>query len=76
MLGTPCVTVRRNTEREITVRVGANRLASAETPAITAALEEALASDRSWTIPERWDLQVVERVVAALDAGVLPLIGC
>ncbi len=34
MLGTPCVTVRRNTERGITVEVGANRLVSAEREAI------------------------------------------
>ncbi|MGB4580456.1 MAG: UDP-N-acetylglucosamine 2-epimerase (non-hydrolyzing) [Coriobacteriia bacterium] len=76
MLHTPCVTVRRNTEREITVRVGANRLASADAPAITAALDEALASDRSWAVPERWDLSVAERTVAALQGGILPLQGC
>ena len=76
MLHTPCVTVRRNTEREITVHVGANRLASADAAAIAAALDEALASDRAWTVPERWDTEVAARVVAALEGGIQPLQGC
>lgn len=76
MVGTPCVTVRRNTERAITITVGANRLVAAEQDAIAAGLAEALASDRSWPHPERWDTQVAARVVAALGAGVIPLEGC
>ena len=76
MVGTPCVTVRRNTERYITVEVGANRLVSADSSAITPALAQALASDRGWQVPERWDLQVAARVVEALRGGIMPLIGC
>jgi UDP-N-acetylglucosamine 2-epimerase (non-hydrolysing) len=76
MVGTPCVTVRRNTERYITVEVGANQLVSAEEPAISAALATALASDRAWKVPERWDLEVAERVVQALAGGIAPLEGC
>ncbi len=76
MLGTPCVTVRRNTERQVTVEVGANRLVAAETAAITRGIEEALASGTTWERPERWDEQVSARVVAALESGVLPLKGC
>lgn len=76
MLGTPCVTVRRNTEREITCRVGANRLASADAVSIGRALDEALASDRGWALPERWDLEVAARVVVALESGIVPLKGC
>ena len=76
MLGTPCVTVRRNTEREITCHVGANRLSSADAASIARALDEALASDRGWTVPERWDIEVASRVVAALESGIVPLKGC
>lgn len=76
MLGTPCVTVRRNTERQVTVQVGANRLVSAETGAITRGLEDALASDPAWPRPERWDTEVSARVVEALEAGIAPLSGC
>jgi UDP-N-acetylglucosamine 2-epimerase (non-hydrolysing) len=75
MLHTPCVTVRRNTERGITVDVGANHLVSAEVEAIETALAEALSSDRDWALPERWDAQVSSRVAEALLGGVLPLSG-
>jgi len=71
MLGTPCVTVRRNTERGITVDVGANQLVSADTAMILAAAEKADASDRAWTRPDRWDDQVAARVCAALETGLL-----
>lgn len=47
MVGTPCVTVRRNTERGITVAVGANRLAAADASEIGRALAEALAGGRA-----------------------------
>jgi len=75
MVGTPCVTVRRNTEREITVEVGANRLVPAETSAISETLHEALLRRDGWQRPERWDDKVSARVVAALESGVLPLSG-
>jgi len=75
MVGTPCVTVRRNTERGITVEVGANRVVAAETGAILGGLAQALASARDWQRPERWDAEVSARVVAALEGGVTPLDG-
>ena len=75
MLGTPCVTMRRNTEREMTMRVGANRLVAADAAAIAAGLDDALESPNGWAVPERWDLLVAERVVAALQGGILPLAG-
>lgn len=71
--GTPCVTVRRNTERPETIEVGANRLVQADAAAICAALEEAAAAPRDWECPERWDTDVAERVVRALEEGVIPL---
>jgi UDP-N-acetylglucosamine 2-epimerase (non-hydrolysing) len=76
MLGTPCVTVRRNTERGITVDVGANRLVPAEYDAILAALAEALDSPRDWPRPERWDDEVSSRIVEALAGGITPSNGC
>lgn len=75
MVGTPCVTVRRNTERAITVEVGANRLAAADARVIGDALTQALAGGREWERPERWDAEVGARVAAALLGGVLPLQG-
>jgi UDP-N-acetylglucosamine 2-epimerase (non-hydrolysing) len=76
MLHTPCVTVRRNTERWVTLEVGSNRLVSADRQSILKGLSEALTSDRAWTVPPRWDDKVAERVVKALQGGVMPLGGC
>lgn len=75
MVGTPCVTVRRNTERGITVAVGANRLAAADAGEIVSALEVALAGGREWERPERWDADVSARVAGVLLGGVLALPG-
>ena len=72
MVGTPCVTVRRNTERGITVEIGANRLAAAHAESVRGALHEALESDRSWKAPEFWDTDVAARVASALAGGIIP----
>lgn len=76
MLRTPCVTVRRNTERWVTLDVGSNRLVTAEREAILAGLSEALTSDRDWDFPPKWDDKVSARVAEALKGGVEPLGGC
>jgi UDP-N-acetylglucosamine 2-epimerase (non-hydrolysing) len=73
MLHTPCVTVRRNTERQITLEIGSNRLVSADARQIVDCVADALSSPRDWPLPERWDDRVAERVVAALERGVTPL---
>lgn len=75
-LGTPCVTVRRNTERQITVEMGANRLVNADTQEILSAIDDALVVREPWGRIERWDDKVSERVVAALESGIIPLPGC
>ena len=75
MVGPPCVTVRRNTERQITVEIGSNRLVEATTEGVMRGIEQALASGTGWEHPARWDLEVSSRVVAALESGVLPLKG-
>ncbi|MCL2332276.1 MAG: UDP-N-acetylglucosamine 2-epimerase (non-hydrolyzing) [Actinomycetia bacterium] len=66
LLGTPCVTVRRNTEREITIALGANRLVQADRGAIARGITLALAAPLGWEVPEYWDDQVAARVVAVL----------
>ena len=73
MLHTPCVTVRRNTERQITLEIGSNRLVSAKREEILAGVADALSAPREWPLPERWDDAVASRVVAALERGVTPL---
>lgn len=75
VIGTPCVTVRRNTERTITVEVGSNQLVGANEARIAEAVESALASPATWPVPERWDAQVSARIVEVLDAGLPALRG-
>lgn len=75
MLHTPCVTVRRSTERRITIEVGANRLVGAWRDRILEALDDALASTRDWPLPELWDDRVSARIAQALYDGVDPLPG-
>lgn len=72
VLGTPCVTVRRNTERVVTLSAGSNRLVRAERDDILRGMAEALNAPANWPRPERWDDEVSARVVAALRGGVLP----
>jgi len=49
LLGTPCVTVRENTERVATIEIGANVLAGLTTERIVACARAQLArADRSW----------------------------
>ena len=73
MLGTACVTVRRNTERQVTVDVGSNRVVAADRTAILTGLSEALTSPKDWQYPARWDIDVAKRVVEALESGIIPL---
>jgi len=63
-LGVPCLTVRENTERPVTITEGTNRLVPdpAELPAAVRAVTRRAATRR----PEGWDGRAGERVVAAL----------
>ena len=62
-LGIPCVTVRNNTERPITVEIGTNLLAGTRRETIRAAVERQLNSRRKEALPEKWDGKAGERIV-------------
>jgi len=67
-LGVPCLTVRPNTERPITLTAGTNRLVPSERRALVEsvqlALNPAYPGDRQ--PPEKWDGQAAQRIVAVL----------
>ena len=64
ILGVPCVTIRENTERPITITHGTNRLCRGDTGAILAACREALGGGRAGRAPELWDGKAAERIAA------------
>jgi len=64
-LGTPCLTLRPNTERPITIEVGTNKLTRPESLAND--IEELLQNRRaSGRIPPYWDGRTAERIVELL----------
>ena len=72
-LGVPCVTLREQTERPITLTEGTNRMAPwpLTVDGIVGSFREALAlgrSDPAARRPEGWDGQASRRIVAALTA--------
>ena len=67
-LGVPCLTLRENTERPITVDQGTNTLVGADHGAILAALQDILAGrGKRGRVPELWDGRAAERIAADLS---------
>jgi UDP-N-acetylglucosamine 2-epimerase (non-hydrolysing) len=66
-LGIPCLTLRPNTERPITVTEGTNRVVGNDPEAIKREAMAALDSPRrAGRVPELWDGRAAERIVDAL----------
>ena len=70
-LGIPCLTLRANTERPITITQGTNRLLDLDQQSLQQAAREALlrfppTADRRPPTIELWDGQTAPRVIAAL----------
>jgi UDP-N-acetylglucosamine 2-epimerase (non-hydrolysing) len=67
VLGTPCVTVRENTERPVTIEQGTNLLAGISAEKIVEVCAVALNGGPSGRrIPELWDGHAAERIVQIL----------
>jgi len=67
VLNVPCLTLRTNTERPVTVTEGTNRLVGQDPTAIWTAVQEVLAQPPGPArAPEYWDGRAAERVVDAL----------
>ena len=66
-LGVPCLTLRENTERPITVEQGTNTLVGRSGAAILAALDETIAGHgKAGRVPELWDGEAAARIAAHL----------
>ena len=66
-LGVPCVTLRENTERPVTVTDGTNVLAGSDPSLIREAVEKILRGDgKRGRVPHLWDGKAAERTVAIL----------
>ena len=70
-LGVPCVTLRDNTERPITVEQGTNRVVGHRPDAVVAAAEHVLDHGVTPRCPDLWDGRAGERIAEA----VIELIG-
>jgi UDP-N-acetylglucosamine 2-epimerase (non-hydrolysing) len=67
-LGVPCLTVRENTERPITISEGTNYLIGTSPDALRRAVWEVLASGgKRGRVPEFWDGRAAERIAAHLE---------
>ena len=72
-LGVPCLTLRENTERPITIAEGTNTLVGPDPAAIRAAFGEVMADGgKSGRIPEYWDGRAAMRIAHTLK-GWLPM---
>lgn len=70
VLGVPCLTLRENTERPITITEGTNRLVGRDPHAVLAAYRDVRASPPPARRPALWDGQAGARCAAAIQ-GVL-----
>lgn len=66
-LGIPCLTIRENTERPITIDQGTNTMVGSNRTAILNGVDEILAGGgKCGRIPEYWDGRAAERIAADL----------
>jgi len=70
----PCLTLRENTERPITVEQGTNILVGRDRTAILAAMQDILnGRGKRGRVPEYWDGHAAERIAADLYTWLMQL---
>jgi UDP-N-acetylglucosamine 2-epimerase (non-hydrolysing) len=64
-LGVPCITLRENTERPVTVSAGTNSVVGTDPQRIRAEFDSVLTTGgKAGRIPELWDGRAAERIAA------------
>jgi len=67
ILQVPCLTLRENTERPVTVELGGNRLVGVDPHRIVTAYRDVMhAGQRPFAIPPLWDGRAAQRIVEVL----------
>jgi UDP-N-acetylglucosamine 2-epimerase (non-hydrolysing) len=69
ILGVPCLTLRENTERPVTLTDGTNQLVGRDPGRIVAAARQVLESPPAPRRPALWDGRAGQRIASALVAG-------
>jgi len=68
-LGVPCITLRENTERPITVTQGTNTIVGSDPQRIMAAFRDVLKTGgKAGRVPELWDGKAAERIADVIRA--------
>jgi UDP-N-acetylglucosamine 2-epimerase (non-hydrolysing) len=68
ILGVPCLTIRENTERPVTIEVGTNQLVGTDTARILAGYEKIKTGRITGRRPDLWDGQAAQRIARILAA--------
>ena len=73
VLGVPCVNLRKNTERPVTVEVGTNWVVANRPAGIQSAIAEIIRGNGDkFQIPERWYGKAAERIVNGIIQFAIP----
>ncbi len=71
-LGVPCITLRPNTERPVTIREGTNELMELNPGAVSRRVTERMGHRMNGQTPELWDGRTAERIVEQIDSRFHP----
>ncbi|HHI94742.1 MAG TPA: UDP-N-acetylglucosamine 2-epimerase (non-hydrolyzing) [Gammaproteobacteria bacterium] len=67
-LGVPCITLRENTERPITVEQGTNTIVGTDPEVILAAFNETVESGgKAGQVPDKWDGKTAQRIIDVIE---------
>lgn len=70
-LGVPCITLRENTERPITVEQGTNTIVGTDADRILAAYSAVMSGEgKAGRVPELWDGNAAQRIVEVINKWV------